>query len=167
MANISASSTFQDMQKHRLAVRAALKRRRHSVVMLDQFPANVRTPLQKSGASIAARDAIIRLLAWRYGYVQPDHNPDQFSYVELEFRYARELKRPMFVFIVKNDVPWSTQFIDSGDQAERLQAFRAEVMRHVTVEFFTTPSDLVQRVVTAASSGEQEPKAALQDEVVC
>jgi hypothetical protein len=158
VAKVFVSSTLEDLQEHRAAVRAALMQHGHAVVMLDEMHASPRTPLQQIRASIATCDAIVTLLAWRYGYVPPDDNPDQLSYVELEFRYARELKKATFVFIVKNDFQWSPQFIDSDDQAQRLRAFRAEVMRRGTVDFFTTPEDLTKRVVEAVSRWEQESR---------
>jgi len=157
VARIFISSTTEDLRAPREAAREALTRLRHTVLVIEDLaPTAHGGPLYQSRATIASCDLFVAIIGWRYGYIPPEDNPDRRSFVELEFRHARDLGKPRLVFMLKDDVPWPPQFIESGEGAERLQAFRREVMTDVLVGWFTSPSDLAEKLTAAVARWETE-----------
>jgi uncharacterized protein DUF4062 len=153
VARIFISSTTEDLKEHREAAMAILKRLGHEPVLLENLTADPhKAPLDQSRALIDSCEAFIGILAWRYGYVTERDNPEGLSFVELEHRYAWESRKPTFIFMTQEDAPWPPNFMDSGQQAQKVNRFRTEVKDRVTVSFFSTPEDLSQKVAVALSN---------------
>jgi len=156
MAKIFISSTTEDLRDYRTEAVKALRHLGHQVVVLEELEASSKPPVEQSFAAIDSSDLFVSIIAWRYGYVPSVDNPDGRSFIELEFRYAREHGKTTLVFIVKEDVPWPPQFMDSGENAARLAAFRKDLLQTLTVGFFASPENLAQILVTAVSRWEHD-----------
>ncbi|MGH3997600.1 MAG: DUF4062 domain-containing protein, partial [Pseudonocardiaceae bacterium] len=155
MARIYVSSTYRDLREHREAVYQALRERGHDVVAMEDYVATDQRPLERCLADVATSDIYLGILAWRYGYVPEQNNPDGRSITELEYREARQRGIPCLVFLLGEDAPWPRSMIDRGDDLGRIDAFRAELTREHTVSFFRTVDELavatvsvVQRLIT-------------------
>lgn len=149
---IFISSTTEDLREHRAVAVDAIQRMGHVAVMLEFAEASDRSPLQRSQEMIASCDAFISVIAHRYGFIPRADNPNQYSFVELELRYAWDLGMPTFIFMVNESTPWPPQFSDRDANAERLRKFRKEVLDRRVVGFFDSPDDLARQVAKALAS---------------
>ena len=140
------SSTFSDLQEHRQAAVEAIRRLGASAVAMEQFGASSEPPVSVCEREVRESDALVLLIAYRYGVVFPQQEE---SLTEIEFNTARSAGIPIFAFMVYDHYPWPTELIDGGADALRLQSFKQRVRSDLIVGYFTSPSDLALRVTQA------------------
>ena len=68
----------------------------------------------------------------------------------LEIDYARSLGLPVLIFVLDDDAHWPVKWIDKSPEAmQRLGAFKKYLAENVLYVRFSSPEDLVVRVLTA------------------
>src|SRR5437588_144047 len=149
MAQIYLSSTHSDLKQYRDVVYRTLRQMRHDVIAMEDYVATDQRPLAKCLADVSLCNLYVLIIAWRYGYVPEQDNPEKRSITEMEFRQAVQKGKPCLVFLLAEDHPWSPLKIEKGEGAERLQALRRELSERYTVSFFRSEEDLA-RLVGAA-----------------
>jgi len=153
MAKIYLSSTYADLVDHRKAVYDILRKVGHDVIAMEDYVATDERPAAKCLADVASSDVYVGLIAWRYGYVPTEDNPQNRSVTEMEFRKAGELEIPRLMFLAHRDAKFSDAFLDAktGDNGagQRVAGFRTEVERDFLVSYFKTPDHLAGLVVAA------------------
>lgn len=172
---IFLSSTAEDLAVHRQKVSEAVLRLEHFPVSMELFPAAPGAPADECRARAAAADAVLVLLAHRYGSVpSPEEGGDgERSFTWLEVQAAQDAGKPVFAFLVDRNAPWdqpreSSALDEDPDRSEeitarvrRLQAFRAWLSSTFTCSTFSTPEDLALKVsatlATFARSGTAQP----------
>jgi hypothetical protein len=151
MARIYLSSTFKDLEAHRLAVFNQLTSMQHQVTAMEHYVATDQRPADKCIDDVRKSDLYIGLFAWRYGYVPPKENPKQLSVTELEYEAAE--KKPRLIFLVDPAAAWSPTQMDSqtgeNDNGARMRALRARLQEDRLIKFFTSPEDLAARVAAS------------------
>jgi hypothetical protein len=148
VARIFVSSTYRDLREHREAVYRALRKRGHDVVAIQDYVATDQRSLERCLADVAASDIYLGIVAWQYGYVPEQDNPDGLSITELEYREARRRGIPCLVFLLDEDVPWQPSMIDRGGNGRRIEALRAELAGEHMVTFFNTVDELAAATVS-------------------
>ena len=146
---VYVSSTFIDLEGHRAALKTALEKARYDVECMEKYTAFDDRPLDRCLADVAATDVYVLLIAHRYGYRPLEHNPQRRSITQLEYEEASRHGKPRLVFTVDRKEKWLPDWIDSGEDAADLAAFRAEVEASHGVERFTTPDQLASLVLQA------------------
>jgi formylglycine-generating enzyme required for sulfatase activity len=146
---VYVSSTFIDLEGHRAALKTALEKARYDVDCMEKYTAFDQRPLVRCLADVAAADVYVLLIAHRYGYRPPENNPQRRSITQLEYEQASRHGKPRLVFTVDRKEKWLPDWIDSGDDAIDLAAFRAEVEASHGVNRFTTPDQLASLVLQA------------------
>lgn len=161
MARVYVSSTYRDLREHREAVYRALRQLGHDVVAMEDYVAADQRPLQRCLADVAASDVYLGILAWRYGYIPEQGNPDGRSITELEYREALRRGIPCLLFLLDENAPWQPNLIDRGADGQRIEELRAELLREHTVSVFRTPDELAAATVTAVTRliTDREPAA--------
>ena len=153
MAKIYLSSTYADLVDHRKAVYDILRKVGHDVIAMEDYVATDERPAAKCLADVASSDVYVGLIAWRYGYVPTQDDPQNRSVTEMEFRKAGELKLPRLMFLAHRDAKFQDAFRDAktgdNDAGQRVAGFRAEVERELLVSYFKTPDHLAGLVVAA------------------
>lgn len=124
------SSTFDDFKQHRAALIGAISGLgSHPVAMEQDSALPAGTMIDSSLQKVRDAAAYACIIGARYGSVpdSPECNPDGLSLTEMEFREARDLGRPMLVFIVGSDheVKQRDVELDPGKR-RKLEAFREE-----------------------------------------
>lgn len=124
------SSTFDDFKQHRAALIGAISGLgSHPVAMEQDSALPAGTMIDSSLQKVRDAAAYACIIGARYGSVpdSPECNPDGLSLAEMEFREARDLGRPMLVFIVGSDheVKQRDVELDPGKR-RKLEAFREE-----------------------------------------
>lgn len=153
MAKIYISSTFSDLEDCRTEVYRTLRKMRHDVMaMEDMVATGQRRPLDDCLRDVADCDIYIGIFAWRYGYRPESDNPDNLSITELEYRHARALGKPCFIFLQNPDAPWVPAQMEFGSIAD-MQRFRQELGREHTVMFFETKERLAHHVAVSLRAG--------------
>lgn len=106
---IFLSSTYEDLIDHRLAAMEAILAAGHVPAAMEQFSPGDETAWEKIKAWIDESDAFILILGGRYGSLEPSSAK---SYVQLEYEYAVEKKKPFFALVV-----------DKGHHEQRVKEF--------------------------------------------
>ena len=130
---VMVSSTFADFRQHREALIDAISGQGlHPIAMEQDSALPTGTVIDSSLQKVRDGAAYVGIIGARYGNVpdSAEHNPERLSLTELEFREARELGRPILLFIMgpdhdvkQRDVEW-----DPGKR-HQLEAFRQEAKR--------------------------------------
>jgi hypothetical protein len=116
---------------------------------MEKYTAFDERPLDRCLADVAATDVYVLLIAHRYGYRPLEHNPQRRSITQQEYEEASRHGKPRLVFTVDRKEKWLPDWIDSGEDAADLAAFRAEVEKTHGVNRFTTPDQLASLVLQA------------------
>ena len=116
---VTVSSTFSDLQKHRLALLAAVGQSSLKPVGMEDDAAKLEDVIDSSLQKVRDGSAYIGIIGHRYGQTPecPRRNPGRLSITELEFNEALRLKRPILLFIMADDRPAPTS--RRGSRARR------------------------------------------------
>lgn len=152
MARVYVSSTYFDLLEFRERVHRALRKMRHDDVTMEYYVAEVNRPLERGLEDVASSDIFIGLVAWRYGWVPEENNPEGLSIPEIEYRHAMMHGKPCLMFLLDEDTPWPPKFIDSDTKP--IEAFREKVLSRNVVHFFNSPDELEVAVVQAIHQAE-------------
>src|SRR5258708_1858401 len=146
------SSTYQDLVEHRAAVDRALRRMGHDVIGMEQYVAEGSKPVDRCKADVAAADAYVIIVAWRYGHV-PGRKaipPDLHSITEIELTEAKLHGKPVLAFLLDPEAPWPPNRVDAmGNEAgagEGVSRLRAQLATDHLTGIFRTPEDLASQV---------------------
>jgi len=142
---IFISSTFTDLLDYRQAASEAIRGLDHKSDDMIDWSADDRNATNYSIDRVRQSDALILLVAHRYGEVPEG---EQYSVTELEYRAARAANVPVFAFFVDPKVPWPPEHMD-WDSRERLQEFKQLVQREVTRKQFRSAPELALGVTQA------------------
>jgi ankyrin repeat-rich membrane spanning protein len=95
-------------------------------------------------------DIFIGIYAWLYGQA-PEGS--QTSYIDQEYEYARKMQKPIFPFVVDRNIQWPAEFVEKDEySAKMLDDLKSRIYKNHTVAFFTSPSDLTDKVLTAVKN---------------
>jgi uncharacterized protein DUF4062 len=94
---IFLSSTYEDLIDQRLAAMEAILAAGHIPAAMEQFSPGDETAWEKIQRWIDESDAFILILGGRYGSLEPGRGK---SYVQLEYEYALERKKPLFSLVI-------------------------------------------------------------------
>lgn len=161
MAKVYISSTDEDLKEYRKAVYRALRRLGHDAVAMEDYVATGQhPPLAKCLADVADCDWYVGIFAWRYGYVPDEGNPERRSITELEYRQAKELGKPCFVFLLSEDVAWLPRYMDAltgeGEGGRKIGELRQQFKNTKELSFFQNPDELASLVSASVSRWERE-----------
>jgi formylglycine-generating enzyme required for sulfatase activity len=149
---VYVSSTFVDLEAHRAELRQILEKGGWDVSSMETYPAFDERPLDKCLADVAAADVYVLLIAHRYGYRPSTDNPGRLSITELEYEQAQAKRKTCLVFTVDPDHPWIQKWVDKGEDATSVEAFKARVEERHGVSRFTDPGQLTGLVLASLSS---------------
>jgi len=122
-------STYEDLIDHRLTAMEAVLAAGHIPAAMEQFSPGDETAWEKIRTWIDGSDAFILILGGRYGSIEPKSGK---SYVQLEYDYAIERKKPFFALVVSEKhhderVQKFTLRVDERDNPEKYKNFRSIV----------------------------------------
>ncbi len=128
---IFLSSTYEDLVDHRLAAMEAILAAGHIPAAMEQFSPGDETAWDKIKRWIDESDAFILILGGRYGSINPESGK---SYVEMEYEYALEKKKPFFAVVVSDDhherrLRKIGILVDERENPEKYKAFKAAVTK--------------------------------------
>jgi hypothetical protein len=128
---IFLSSTYEDLVGHRLAAMEAILAAGHIPAAMEQFSPGDESAWDKIKRWIDESDAFILIFGGRYGSINPESGK---SYVEMEYEYAIETKKPFFAVVVsdKHHEERLREFgskVDERENPDKYKRFRSEVTK--------------------------------------
>jgi hypothetical protein len=141
---VYVSSTYQDLQDCRRAIRFALQRMGLDDIAMETYTAGEERPVDRCLDDVRSADIYVGVLAWRYGFVPAGGHT---SITELEYRAAGEAGIPRLIFVLDSDAPWPRSAMDK-DSAQ-IEAFRDHVLDAHVCDSFTSMEDLRAKVAEA------------------
>ncbi len=165
---IFVSSTFDDLKEHRAAVIEAIDRMEHDSVRMEAFGSRPKDSVEYCAQQAASADALVVLVAHRYGWVPEDETPSEDetpaadgskSITWIEVEAARSAGKPVYAYLVDEAHEWSGPTEEQGlksattqkaalevfRRVKDLAAFKKELSRQLRTSF-TTPDDLAKKV---------------------
>lgn len=160
---IYISATYRDLQKHRLAVLNILRRMGHQPIGMEDYSAEGVRPLSRCLDDVAACDAYLCIVAWRYGFVPHNGVPahllpaggelGETSVTEFEYRKAIQFNKPILAFVLDGDAEWPSHFFDAvsgeNENGGSVARFRQELSQQYLVSYFRSAEELASLVSAA------------------
>ena len=163
---IFISSTAADLPEYREKVRDAVLGLKNLPIAMETFSAQGGAPADECMKEAAAADALVCIVAHRYGYVPPKElgGDGEHSITWLEVHAAKKAGKPVFAFLVDPSAPWTApkeqdRLLTERDKTaeilqaiDKLQEFRKLLSNEKTLRYFKTPDDLATEVAIALAN---------------
>src|SRR5271165_7455312 len=163
---IFISSTAIDLTAYRNKVRDAVLRLDNLPIAMETFSARGGEPATECMRMAAEADAVICIVAHRYGYVPPtDLGGDgERSITWLEVEAAKRAGKPVFAFLVDPKAAWTDvkeqdRLVTEPDKATEIlrrsrscRSSKAYLESAYTRQLFTNPDDLTNHVMAALAN---------------
>ncbi len=156
---IFVSSTYIDLQNHRMALDEIINRLSHQYRGMEYFGSREFAPKHVCFEEISACELFIGIYAHRYGWVP---EKDTKSITEQEYDFAQSLDISCHLYVVKKSHPWNPEFIEAGKNKKLLAAFKNKI-KDLTLSEFTTPDDLSKKVAADIANFYSNPNITHQD----
>lgn len=158
---IFISSTYTDLIAERECVREAILSMEQFPYGMEMFSANDKEQWHTIKDKIDGSDFYVLIIAHRYGSIIEYGEDKGISYTEKEYRYAKQIAKPILAFIVDDSVPVLPQNFEHGEKYEKLVQFKNDVKTNRIVEWWKDKNELAKKVVLALHkqiSGDVETK---------
>ena len=164
---IYISSTAVDLRDYREKVRDTVLRLEGLPIAMETFSAQSGQPANECMRMAAEADAVICIVAHRYGYVPPPElgGDGDRSITWLEVDAAKRARKPVFAFLVDPKAPWADvkeqdRLTSEPPEKEpeiikavrKLKEFKDYLERECTRQTFTDPRDLAAHVTAALAN---------------
>jgi tetratricopeptide (TPR) repeat protein len=165
---IFISSTAVDLTSYREHVRDAVLRLENLPIQMETFSAKTGQPVVECMRMAAEADAVVCIVAHRYGYVPPVAlgGDGERSITWLEVNAAKGAGKPVFTFLVDPQTPWTEakeqdRLVTEPEKAteifksvQKLTEFKKYLESETTRQHFSN-SDQLETQVTASLSNFQ------------
>lgn len=142
---VFVSSTFTDLELHRVEVERRLVGLEQVVRGMEYFGSSPDAPLDVCFKQILGCRLFILIVGASYGSVNEESKK---SFTELEYEFAMQQKIPVLVYFAdmnSTSVGISLSNVDT-EHAVELAEFKAKLSKRHTVSFFTSVDDLGKRI---------------------
>lgn len=147
---IFISSTYEDLIEERKKVQDTILSMYQFPIGMEMFSAADEEQWEIIQETIDSSDYYVLIIGHRYGSVIGNGEYAGISYTQKEFRYALEKKIPVLAFLIADSVAVIPDKMEKDkDKEAKLQDFINEVKNGRTVEWWTSPEDLANKVMNA------------------
>ena len=146
---IFISATSSDLRSARQIVRDGLLSLGCLPMVQEHFPPDARTVRAMLRARLAECDAVVHIAGECFGAEPALENPDapRRSYTQLEYDLARELRKPLYVFLCAERFPYDAHPAEPAAARELQQVHRAALASGDQLFYIIAdPPDLALRV---------------------
>jgi energy-coupling factor transporter ATP-binding protein EcfA2 len=168
---IFISSTAVDLRDYRDKVRDAVLRLEDLPIAMKTFSAQSGQPASECMKMAAQADAVICIVAHRYGYVPPKElgGDGERSITWLEVDAAKRAGKPVFAFLVDPKAPWTelreeSRLTSEPEKAaeifkavQKLQEFKAYLSSEYTRGTFSGDEELAKLAAIAVANFVRQP----------
>lgn len=145
MKTVFISSTYDDLADYRRAIWQVLKEFDVNIRGMEAFGARTEHPLQTCLAEVEQSDVYLGIVAFRLGTMEPS---SEKSFTQLEYEHALGLKKEILIYLADENqaiFPYKDIDVDSKP-LERLKAFKSILQERHTVNRFSNPEDLADKL---------------------
>jgi hypothetical protein len=143
---IFVSSTFQDLVKHRTAIKDQIARRDLLFRGMEHFgakPSNL-PPASVIVEEVRKADVYLGVFGVRYGYID---QATGLSMTELEFNEAESGGKQMFLYVINDDAPVKVSDIEPNPEGKiKLDALKSRILKNYVPYKFSSVEDLSRQV---------------------
>lgn len=157
---IFVSSTAADLLEYREKVRDVVLGLKNLPIAMETFSAKSGAPVDECMKEAAAADALVCVVAHRYGYVPPKElgGDGERSITWLEVDAAKKAGKPVFAFLVDPNAPWTAakeqdRLLTERERTaeilraiDKLQEFKKLLSNEKIFRTFKSPDDLATEV---------------------
>jgi tetratricopeptide (TPR) repeat protein len=169
---IFISSTAIDLRDYREKVRDVVVRLEGLPIAMETFSAHPNQPAIECVRMAAEADAVVCIVAHRYGYVPPPElgGDGERSITWLEVKAAKQAGKPVFAFLVDPNASWlgikeQDRLITEPPEktpeivhaVHKLQEFKKYLERETTRNLFSTEDELAKLVAIAIVNFNRQP----------
>lgn len=145
MTNIFISSTFLDLIEYRESVQKGLRQMGLIDISMENFGARDGRPKNECLRIIKEEtDLFVGIYAHRYGHIPKG---EEYSITQSEYIIASEYKVPRLIYVIDENYPWQPKFIETGNLAKKLSAFKSHLYSNHICEAFTNKDNLTAKVL--------------------
>ena len=135
---VFVSSTYEDLKEERKEVMQVLLESDAIPAGMELFPAADDDQWTLIKKVIDASDYYVVIVGGRYGSI----GPEGYSYTEMEFRYAKEIGKPILGFVHGDPGKIAAEFSEKTEEGRtKLDRFRT-LVKDKHCKFYTTPEKL-------------------------
>ena len=161
---VFVSSTYEDLMEHRKAVWEVIDGLGLLVRGMKQFGARTESPLETCMAELDQSDIYVGIIGPRFGTLDTETGK---SYTQLEYDSADTHHKQVHIYRPSDEARLRNKDIEiDAVRREKLEAFKRALADKHTVDTYTAPEDLADKVRRDLSIyAERQPTAAVpQDE---
>lgn len=129
---VFVSSTYEDLKHERQSAVMAILKANHIPAGMELFSAGDKSQMDVIKRWIDESDIYLLILGGRYGSIEPK---SEKSYIELEYDYAIEKKKPFFACVIDEaklkNYKMGSEYIEQN-HPEKLTAFRKKVLSRMS-----------------------------------
>ncbi len=140
---IFISSTYEDLIPYRDEVKRVLNRLEQIVKGMEFFGSKPQDSLSVCLSQLKECKLFISIIGMRYGSIDKEAG---LSYTQLEYNEAIKQGIPTLIYIIDENHPIPSKFVDRDNKAEKLELFKTELKKRHTVSFFKSPEDLGNKI---------------------
>jgi len=145
ICRVFLSSTFEDLLIYRQAVEEAVPKLGMITVDVIEFHTRIADIVETSLKALQIADVMVGIYASRYGDILDDY---ELSLIELVYDEARRRNIPRFLYIVDAKETWPIEYLQTGVRGAMMRMMFDQLAEDRAVRrYFTTPQDLVEKVV--------------------
>jgi Domain of unknown function (DUF4062) len=140
---VFVSSTYTDLKEERQAAVEAILTAGHIPAGMELFTAGDQSQMDVIKRWIDESDVFLLILGGRYGSLEPT---SQKSYIEVEYEYAHETRKPSFAVVIKDDhleekTKVHGRSVIETESPQQLKVFRETVLSRMS-KFWSDPRDI-------------------------
>jgi Domain of unknown function (DUF4062) len=141
---VFVSSTFTDLQVYRRKIQDGLTQLEAIVRGMEQFGSKPGSPVEECLKVVQSCRLYVGVFGMRYGSI-----PDGYekSMTNIEYDEAQRLGLPSLIYLLNETHPIPPKDVETGPNAEKLEALKEQLKKRHVVSFFTTPEDLQARIM--------------------
>ena len=124
---IFISSTYEDLIPYRDEVQRNLVRLEQIIKGMEYFGSDPRNSLSVCLSQVRECKLFIGILGMRYGSVDSESG---LSYSQLEYNEAIKNNIPTLIYIMSEEQPIPSKFVDKGEKANKLIIFKEHLKKH-------------------------------------
>lgn len=137
------SSTYEDLIPYREEVQRVIVRLEQIVKGMEYFGSSPEKPLDRCLNQVRESKVFIGIIGMRYGSLEESSG---LSYSELEYEEAVNANIPILIYIMDENHPIPSKYVDKGTSADRLATFKSRLRKRHMVSTFTSPTDLSNKL---------------------
>lgn len=140
---VFVSSTYEDLIPYREAAQQVLIRLEQIVKGMEFFGSSSQKPLKFCLETVKECKIYVAILGMRYGSIDEETGK---SFTQLEYEEAIKNNIPTLIYIIGNDCPVLSKYIDVDERGEKLKDFKMLLRANHMVSFFVSPEDFATKL---------------------